>query len=91
MQLDGSIAGDVVGLRITTSGVVVRGLVINRFGENGVVIEGSSATGNTVEGNRIGTDPPQTTQATRTKAPTVCRTSPHPLRCNLRQLDHPEG
>jgi CSLREA domain-containing protein len=57
IQLDGSKAGDVEGLRITTSSVMVRGLVINRFGENGVVIEGSSATGNTVEGNRIGTDP----------------------------------
>jgi CSLREA domain-containing protein len=63
IQLDGSKAGEAAGLRIKTSNVVVRGLVINRFGGNvnvdgnGIVIEGGSATGNTVEGNRIGTDP----------------------------------
>jgi CSLREA domain-containing protein len=57
VQLDGSKAGEAEGLRITASNVVVQGLVINRFDGNGITIEGSSATGNTVEGNRIGTDP----------------------------------
>jgi trimeric autotransporter adhesin len=57
IQLDGSKAGEAEGLRITASNVVVQGLVINRFDGNGITIEGRSATGNTVEGNRIGTDP----------------------------------
>jgi hypothetical protein len=43
------------GLRINASNVVVKGLVINRFG-GGIFIFGGG-TSNTIEGNFIGTDP----------------------------------
>ena len=53
--LDGSSAGGTAdGLRITAGNTIVRGLVINRFGEKGIEISG--AGGNFVEGNFIGTD-----------------------------------
>jgi CSLREA domain-containing protein len=48
------------GLVINTEDVVVKGLVINRFG-NGISISGSGAKDNRVEGNFIGTDPTGTT------------------------------
>jgi CSLREA domain-containing protein len=42
------------GLTIQTSSCLIKGLAINRFGQHGVLI---SESGNTVEGNFIGTDP----------------------------------
>jgi len=42
------------GLRLVTSNSVVRGLVINRFGDAGVRIEGLG--GNSIQGNLIGLD-----------------------------------
>lgn len=42
------------GLKITAGGSTVRKLVINRFGANGIELQGGS--GNIIEGCRIGTD-----------------------------------
>ena len=44
------------GLLISAGGCTVEGLVINRFGGDGIQITGSGATGNVVQGNFIGTD-----------------------------------
>ena len=56
IELDGTNAGSVNGVEITAANSTVRGLVINRFALNGVLISGSGATGNLVEGNFIGTN-----------------------------------
>jgi hypothetical protein len=56
IQLDGTNAPN-HGLEIShSSGSVIKGLVINRFGANGIFIFGDSV-GNRIEGNYIGTDP----------------------------------
>jgi CSLREA domain-containing protein len=55
VELDGTLAGASQGLNIAGSGVTVRGLVINRFEINGIQIT-EAATGNSIEGNYIGTD-----------------------------------
>lgn len=58
IELDGSGAGPASnGLRITSSGSIIRGLAINRFGDEGIEISGAGATGNVIVGNFIGTDP----------------------------------
>jgi hypothetical protein len=49
------------GLRMAGTNGAVRSLVINRFNNNGIAIEGSNATGNVVAGCYIGTDPSGTT------------------------------
>jgi len=55
IELDGTNAGPSAnGLRIDAGNSNVRGLVINRFGSNGVLIVNKG--GNVVEGNFIGTD-----------------------------------
>jgi len=56
VQLDGSNAEDayVDGLFITADNVVVRGLVINRFGYRGLLVYGDNTR---IEGNFIGTNP----------------------------------
>ena len=55
IELDGTNAGaSADGLHITAGGSTIKGLVINRFGANG--IEMSTNGGNTIEGNFIGTD-----------------------------------
>jgi parallel beta-helix repeat protein len=58
IELDGSVAGanSVHGLHIIAGGSTVRGMVINRFSGNGIMIFGNEATGNLVQGNFIGTD-----------------------------------
>ncbi|HYT93551.1 MAG TPA: hypothetical protein VEL76_32835, partial [Gemmataceae bacterium] len=57
IELNGAAAGTgASGLKITTSGCTVRGLVINRFNQAGIAISGASATGNTIAGDFIGTD-----------------------------------
>jgi titin len=55
--LQGSASGNASfdGLTITGPGCTVKGLAINRF-RNGIVIQGSAATGNTVAGDFLGTD-----------------------------------
>ena len=55
IELDGSLAGaGASGLTITGGGTTVRGLVINRFGGNGIQI--TNAGGNALAGNYLGTD-----------------------------------
>jgi len=54
IEIDGSGAGDVDGLRITASGSVVVGLAINRFERDGIVL--TTNVNNTIVGNFIGTD-----------------------------------
>src|SRR5688572_12404637 len=53
IEMNGAAAGaSADGLRITSGGTTVRGLVINRFGGEG--IEVSSGGGNVIRGNYIG-------------------------------------
>ncbi len=56
IELDGSSAGAVDGLRLITGsdGSTIQGLVINQFGGDGIEINNSD--GNTIVGNYIGTD-----------------------------------
>ncbi|MGE3817834.1 MAG: DUF4347 domain-containing protein, partial [Isosphaeraceae bacterium] len=55
IELNGSGAGGGThGLNISAGGTTVRGLVINRFGANGIRI--TSGGGNVIVGNHIGTD-----------------------------------
>ena len=56
VQLNGNDAGSANGLVIQAPDSTVKGLVINRFAGNGVLLSGSGATGNKVEGNFIGTN-----------------------------------
>ncbi|MDQ4043151.1 MAG: hypothetical protein M3118_04970 [Actinomycetota bacterium] len=56
IQLNGANAGTVSGLAIQAANSTIKGLVINRFGGDGVVFFGPGTTGNKVEGNFIGTD-----------------------------------
>ena len=56
IELDGTNAGSGVdGLILTGNGSYVRGLAVNSFGGNGVVLQGRSG-GQVLVGNRIGTD-----------------------------------
>jgi hypothetical protein len=58
IQLSGTEAGSrAAGLTVTAADATIRGLAINRFHGGGVVVEGSGATSNQIEGNFIGTDP----------------------------------
>jgi hypothetical protein len=54
IELDGSLAGSSQGLYITADNTTVRGLVINRFGGNGIFLLGNG--GNHIEGSFIGTN-----------------------------------
>ena len=57
IELNGANAGiGVTGLTITAGSSTVRGLVINRFGGDGIAITGSGASNNAVLGNFIGTN-----------------------------------
>ena len=56
IELDGSNAGGTDGLAIIGANCIVKGLVINRFRGSGILIDGTGASGNVVEGNFIGTD-----------------------------------
>ena len=58
VELDGTPTGPMDGLTIAANDSTVKGLVINRFGGNGISIRGD---GNTVSGNYIGTDANGTT------------------------------
>ena len=56
IELDGTNAGtDVSGLTLSGRGSYVRGLTVNSFGGNGIVLQGSSG-GQVIVGNNIGTD-----------------------------------
>ena len=54
IELNGSSSGGGNGLVVGAGSSTVRGLVINRFGGNGIVLQTSG--GNVIEGNYIGTD-----------------------------------
>ena len=55
IEIDGTLAGVAAdGLSITAGDVTVRGLVINRFGRDGIRITGTGS--NTIAGNYLGTD-----------------------------------
>ena len=57
IELRGDSAGaGVNGLTITGAGSTIRGLAINRFDQAGILIDGTSAIGNTIVGNYLGTD-----------------------------------
>jgi len=56
IEIDGTNAGtSAVGLRINASSCVVKGLCINRFGGDGIFVQGSNSD-NAITGNRIGTN-----------------------------------
>ncbi|MFI5454651.1 MAG: FG-GAP-like repeat-containing protein [Isosphaerales bacterium] len=58
IELSGTQAGTGNGLTITSSGSTIRGLDLSGFLEGaGILISGTSATGNSIEANDIGTDP----------------------------------
>jgi hypothetical protein len=59
IELDGSkaTANSALGLCITASDSTVKGLVINSFNYSGIDIRNTTADGNRIEGNFIGTDP----------------------------------
>lgn len=54
VELNGASAGSANGLTITSGDSTVKGLIINRFSQNGIRLEGAGGT--IVEGNYIGTD-----------------------------------
>jgi titin len=54
IELSGASAGSASGLFITAGSSTVRGLVINRFSAQGIIL--STGSGNVIEGNYIGTD-----------------------------------
>ena len=57
VELDGTNAGaGTQGLAISAGSSTVRGLVINRFGNIGIHIATTNASGNVIAGNYIGTD-----------------------------------
>ncbi|MFO0940977.1 MAG: hypothetical protein U0930_09430 [Pirellulales bacterium] len=63
IELRGDSAGaGVDGLTITSANSTVKGLVINRFAGNGILITGASATGNTISGNYVGLSASGTTR-----------------------------
>lgn len=53
VELSGASAGAATGLRVAAAGSVVRGLVVNRFGRDGIAIESGSVT---VTGCWVGID-----------------------------------
>jgi titin len=56
IEIDGSGIANNHCLNISSSGNVIKGLIINRCTANGIFISGSGATGNRVSGNLIGTN-----------------------------------
>lgn len=59
IELNGASAGNQPGIWITAGNSTIRGLVINRFGANGIFI--TNTGGNVIAGNYIGTDSTGTT------------------------------
>jgi Calx-beta domain len=57
IEIRGDSAGPSNGLTITAANSTIKGLVINRFGGSGILVTGTIATGNQIQGNYIGTDP----------------------------------
>jgi titin len=62
IELDGSNAGSGAnGLRITAGDTTVKGLVINRFGQAGILVQTNG--GDVIQGNYLGTDAAGTSRA----------------------------
>ena len=57
VELDGTSVSAGSGLDIHASNSAIRGLVINRFGGHGILIDRCITDGHRIEGNFIGTDP----------------------------------
>ncbi len=57
IELSGGGSGGGDGLTITSAGVTIRGLDIDRFGGAGIHLTGTGATGDWIYGNFLGTDP----------------------------------
>jgi hypothetical protein len=58
IELDGTLAGAAVaGLTVSASDTTIRGLVINRFGGDGISLTSGAFSGHTIQGCYIGTDP----------------------------------
>lgn len=55
IEINGTLAGNVNGFALDTDNTVIRGLIINRFQRNGIVLVGD-ASDNLIEENYIGTD-----------------------------------
>lgn len=57
VQLNGTDAGDDAnGLVIEADDSTIKGLAINRFGENGILVQGFEASSNKIQGNFVGTN-----------------------------------
>jgi hypothetical protein len=56
IEIEGTKAGAGAGLRIESANNTIKGLVINRFIMQGILLYGSGASGNVISGNYIGTD-----------------------------------
>ncbi len=56
IEIDGTKAGVLAGFRIESANHIIKGLVINRFVAQGILISGSGAFGNVIAGNYVGTD-----------------------------------
>jgi hypothetical protein len=56
VEIDGTDVENQNGFNIISGGNMIRGLAINHFGGIGVAIGGSTAVGNIISGNHIGTD-----------------------------------
>jgi len=56
IEIDGSSVLNNNGFNVASAGNVIRGLVVNRFGGSGIAIGLSTATGNTISGNHVGTN-----------------------------------
>jgi VCBS repeat-containing protein len=61
IELSGQNAGSATGLIVSAPNSTIRGLAINRFTSSGVTVSGQGATGNTIEGNFVGTNASGTT------------------------------
>lgn len=83
IELNGTGAGQSVdGLEIETANSTVRGLIVDGWNGRGIVISGSGATGNKVEGNCIGLildcAAPRAILKYRAMPPMACLSTTHP-------------
>jgi CSLREA domain-containing protein len=57
IELRGTNAGNIQGLRLTGGSSTIKGLVINRFTREAIVIAGGSSNNNLITGNYLGVNP----------------------------------
>jgi Domain of unknown function (DUF4347)/Bacterial pre-peptidase C-terminal domain len=75
IELNGSNAGIANGLKITAGNSTVKGLIINRFNDNGIELNGGG--GNIIQGNYIGTNANGTVDQGNTNAGVYISNSPN--------------